>query len=110
MRSILKNTLASAAMLALGLATAPALAQTNGGFDDLSGDSNSNEVFGGSDVTLTDIMGNLRRADGLSSDQFNRQSDRNINEAATDFRRRQQEAIEAQQDAAVETPIVEEQL
>ena len=110
MTSILKNTLASVAGLALGLAAVPVLAQTNGGFDDLSGDANNNEVFGGSDVTLTDIMGNLRRADGLSSGEFSRKSDRNIDEAATDFRRRQQEALEAQQGAAVETPVVEDQL
>ena len=111
MASILKKAAASVTGLglALGLATSPAWAQTNGGFDDLSGDADSNEVFGGSGLSLTDIMGNLRRADSLSADEFGRKSDRNIDEAATDFRRRQQEALESEP-SAVETPVVEEQL
>ncbi|MEM6252755.1 MAG: hypothetical protein AAF821_07525 [Cyanobacteria bacterium P01_D01_bin.156] len=111
MKSILKYTLASVTGLgfALGLVTAPVMAQVNGGFDDLSGDVNSNEVFSGSDLSLTDIIGNLRRADGLSTGEFSRKSDRNINEAASDFRRRQQEAIDAQP-SVTDTPVVEEQL
>lgn len=111
MTSILRQTLASVTGLglALGLAAVPAMAQ-NGGFDDLSGDVNGNEVFSGSDVTLTDIMGGLNRADALSPGEFSQKSDRNIDEAATDFHRRQQEAIEAQQGTAVETPVAEEQL
>ncbi|MEM7793173.1 MAG: hypothetical protein AAF579_01810 [Cyanobacteria bacterium P01_C01_bin.118] len=111
MASTFKNMLASSLVLLFGLATAPALAQTNGGFDDLSGDADSNEVFGGSGVSLTDIMGNLRRADGISAGEYSQRSDRNIDEAAEDFRQRQQEALEAQQGtAASETPVVEEQL
>ena len=111
MASIFKNTLASITGLGLvlGLATAPALAQSTGGFDDLSGDADNNEVFSGSGVSLTDLLGNVRRADGMNSDEFNRKTDRNIDEAAADFRQRQQEALEAQQGAAVETPVVEEQ-
>ena len=110
MTSIFKATLASSLGLILGLATAPALAQTNGGFDDLSGDADSNEVFSGSGISLTDIMGNLRRADGLSSDEFDQKSDQNIDEAAADFRQRQQEALDSNSGAAVATPEFEEQL
>lgn len=111
MISIFKDILASVTGLSmvLGLATVPALAQTNAGFDDLSGDADSNEVFSGSGVSLTDLIGNTRRADGLSTGEFSQKSDRNIDEAATDFRRRQQEALDAQQGATV-TPVVEEQL
>lgn len=111
MTSILKHTLASVTGLglALGLVTAPALAQT-GGFENLGGDADSNEVFSGSGLSLGDIMTNLRRADGLSFGEFNTRSDRNIDQAATDFRRRQQEAMETQQGTAVETPADEEQL
>ena len=112
MASILKSALASVTGLGLvlGLAAVPAMAQTSGGFDDLSGDADSNEVFGGSGVSLTDIMGYLRRADGLNTDEFSRKSDRNIDEAAADFHQRQREALEAQQGAAIETPEFEEQL
>ncbi|MEO0432993.1 MAG: hypothetical protein AAF151_15005 [Cyanobacteria bacterium J06656_5] len=106
MARILKNALASITGLglALGLAAVPALAQTNGGFDDLSGDADNNEVFGGSGVSLTDLMSNARRADGLSSDEFSRKSDRNIDSAAADFRQRQQEALDAEPGAAASTP------
>ena len=110
MASIFKTTLASGLGLILGLATAPALAQTNGGFDDLSGDADSNEVFSGSGLSLTDIMGGLGRADALSSGEFNQKTDRNIDEAAADFRQRQQEAIDSAPGAAVATPEFEEQL
>ena len=96
--------------LILGLTTAPALAQTTGGFEEHSGDADSNEIFGGSGVSITDIMGNIRRSDGLSSDEFSRKSDRNIDEAAADFQRRQQEALDAQQGAAVENPLPEEEI
>ncbi|MEO0868825.1 MAG: hypothetical protein AAFY17_10325 [Cyanobacteria bacterium J06642_11] len=111
MISIHKQALASVTGLglALGLAAAPAMAQT-GGFDDLSGDVNGNEIFSGSDLTLTDIMGNIGRADAITPGEFNQRSDRNIDEAASDFHRRQQEAIEAQQGTAVETPVLEEQI
>ncbi len=111
MASIFKHTLASVTGLGLilGLATAPAWAQINGGFEDHSGDSDSNEVFGGSGVTLTDLMRNASRARGISSDEFNRQSDRNIDEAAADFRQRQQESLEAEQ-GAIATPDLEEQI
>ncbi|MEL6332139.1 MAG: hypothetical protein AAFU84_07020 [Cyanobacteria bacterium J06633_23] len=106
MARILKNALASITGLglALSLAAVPALAQTNGGFDDLSGDADNNEVFGGSGVSLTDLMSNARRADGLSSDEFSRKTDRNIDSAAADFRQRQQEALEAEQGTAVTAP------
>ena len=110
MASIIKKTLAYGLGVILGLATAPALAQTNGGFDDLSGDADNNEVFSGSGISLTDIMGNIRRADGLSSGEFSEQSDRNIDEAADDFRQRQQDALEAQQGTATETPEFGDQL
>lgn len=112
MANILKNTLASITGLGLvlGLATAPAVAQTSGGFEDLSGDSDNNEVFGGSGVSLTDLLSNARRADGLSADEFNRKTDRNIDEAAADFHQRQQEAIEAEQSATTETPEPGDQL
>ena len=113
MASIFKNALASITGLGLvlGLATVPVLAQTtNDGFDDLNGDANSNEVFSGSGVSLTDLMRNARRADGLSAGEFDQRSDRNIDEAAADFRQRQQAALEAQQGAAVETPEFEEEL
>ncbi|NEP54254.1 MAG: hypothetical protein F6K65_37900 [Moorea sp. SIO3C2] len=111
MASILKNTLAAVAGLGLAVsfASAPALAQTppastnNAGFSN-SGDSNSNEVFSGSGLSLTDLMSNARRADGLSSDEFWNQSDRNIDSAAADFRRRQQEAIDGQSGSATEAP------
>ena len=110
MASIIKKTLAYGLGLTLGLAAAPALAKTNGGFDDLSGDADNNEVFSGSGISLTDIMGNIRRADGLSSGEFSEQSDRNIDEAADDFRQRQQDALEAQQGTATETPEFGDQL
>ena len=112
MASILKSTLASVTGLGvlLGLTAVPALAQSNAGFDDLSGDASNNEVFSGSGVSLTDLMSNTRRADGLSSDEFVRKTDQNIGEAATEFRLRQQEALEADQGSAVETPEFEEQL
>ncbi len=112
MASILKNVLASVTGLGLvlGLATVPVLAQTNGGFDDLSGDAANDEVFDGSGLSLTDLMTNVRRSQGLSSDEFSRQSDRNIDEAAADFRQRQQQVLEAEQGAAVETPDFGEQL
>ncbi|NEQ55559.1 MAG: hypothetical protein F6K11_36505 [Leptolyngbya sp. SIO3F4] len=111
MASIFRNVLASVTGLGLvlGLANAPALAQANdGGFNNHSGDADSNEVFSGSGVSITDIMGNIRNSDGLSSDEFSRKSDRNIDEAAADFQQRQREALEAQQGTAVETPVVEE--
>ena len=106
MARILKNALTSITGLGLvlGLAATPALAQSNGGFDDLNGDADSNEVFGGSGLSITDLMTNARRADGLSSDEFSRKSDRNIDRAAEDFRQRQQEALETEAGAAVETP------
>ena len=112
MASIFKTTLASLTGLglALGLATVPALAQANGGFEGQSGDADSNEVFGGSGVSITDIMGNIRRADGLSPGEYRQRSDRNIDEAAEDFRQRQQEALEVQQSGAVEAPVDEAQL
>ena len=110
MASLIKKTLAYGLGLTLGLMAAPALAETTGGFDDLSGDADSNEVFSGSGVSLTDIMGNLRRADGLSSGDFSEKTDRDIDEAAADFRQRQQDAIDAQQGAAVETPEFGDQL
>ncbi len=111
MASILKNVCASVTGLGLvlGLVTVPALAQTNDGFEDLGGDTDSNEVFGGSGLSLTDLMNNARRSQGLSSDEFNRQSDRNIDEAAADFRQRQQDALEAES-GAVATPDFEEEL
>lgn len=107
MASIFKTILASVTGLglALGLATVPALAQSNGGFDDLSGDADSNEVFGGSGVSITDIMGNIRRSQGISQGEYSQRSDRNIDEAAEDFRQRQQETLDAQQGGAVETPV-----
>lgn len=110
MASILKTTLASITGLglALGLTTVPALAQTNGGFEDLSGDADNNEVFSGSGVSLTDLLSNARRANGMSSDEFNRKTDRNIDQAAADFHQRQQAALEAEQGAAVETSEFEE--
>ena len=74
MTSIFKTTLASSLGLLLGLATAPALAQTNGGFDDLSGDADSNEVFSGRGLSLTDNKGHKRRASGLRSDGVHKQS------------------------------------
>lgn len=110
MASISKTTLASSLALLLGLLAAPALAQTNGGFDDLSGDADSNEVFGGSGVSLTDLMGNIRRSGGITQGEYSQRSDRNIDEATEDFRQRQQEALEVQEGTAVETPVVEEQL
>ena len=113
MANILRHLLASVTGLglALSLAAVPVLAQTNGGFDDLSGDTDSNEVFGGSGLSLTDLMSNARRSQGLSSDEFNRQSDRNIDEAAADFRQRQQQTIETNQGtAATETPEFGDQL
>jgi hypothetical protein len=113
MASIIKNTLASVMGLGLvlGVATVPALAQTNNGFEDFSGDSNSSEVFGGSGVSLTDLLSNARRSDGLSQGEFNQKTDSDIEDAAADFRQRQQDAIGAQQGAAVETPAaVEDQL
>ncbi|ESA36395.1 hypothetical protein N836_00545 [Leptolyngbya sp. Heron Island J] len=112
MASIFRNLLASVTGLglALGLAAVPVLAQTNGGFDDLSGESTNNEVFSGSGLSLTDLMNNARRSQGLDSAEFGRQSDQNIDEAAADFRQRQQEALEADQGAAaVETPEFEGQ-
>ncbi|MEM1252679.1 MAG: hypothetical protein AAGI69_09610 [Cyanobacteria bacterium P01_H01_bin.21] len=96
--------------LSLSLAAVPVLAQTSDGFDDLGGDADSNEVFGGSGLSLTDLMSNVRRSQGLNSDEFSQQSDRNIDEAAADFRQRQQQVIEPGQGAAVETPDFEEQL
>lgn len=112
MESILKTILASVTGLGLvlGLATSAALAQTNGGFEDLSGDADNNEVFSGSGVSLTDLLSNARRADGLSADEFNRKTDRNIDRAAADFHQRQQAALEAEQGAAVETPELEEDI
>lgn len=109
MANILNNALASITGLGLvlGLATVPALAQTNDGFDNHSGDANSNEVFSGSGVSLTDLMRNVRRADGLNAGEFSRQTDRNIDSAAADFRQRQQAALEAQQGNGVETPEVD---
>lgn len=111
MASILKTTLASVTGLGLvlGLTMAPTLAQTNGGFDDLSGDADNNEVFSGSGVSLTDLIGNVRRADSMSSDEFSRKTDRNIDQAAADFHQRQQAAIEAEQGATVEPSEFEEQ-
>ncbi|MDV3348724.1 hypothetical protein D0962_29790 [Leptolyngbyaceae cyanobacterium CCMR0082] len=112
MASILKNVFASVIGLGLvlGFATVPALAQSNGGFEDLSGDSDNNEVFGGSGVSLTDLLSNARRADGLSQGEFSQKTDRDIDEAAADFRQRQQEAIGTQQGGVVGTPELEEQL
>lgn len=112
MASILRNLLASVTGLGLAfsLTAVPVLAQSNGGFDDLSGDAANDEVFSGSGLSLTDLMSNVRRSQGLSSDEFGRQSDRNIDEAAADFRQRQQEALEANPGAAaVETPEFGEQ-
>ena len=112
MASIFRNLLASVTGLGLafGLAAVPVLAQTNGGFDDLSGESANDEVFNGSGLSLTDLMTNVRRSQGLSSDEFGRQSDRNIDEAAADFRQRQQDALGADQGAAaVEAPEFGEQ-
>ncbi len=112
MASIFKNALASVMGLGLilGVVTVPAFAQSNGEFDDLGGDADSNEVFGGSGVSLTDLLSNARRSDGLSQGEFEEKTDRNIDEAAADFHRRQQAALEAQQGAVTETPVVEEQL
>lgn len=112
MASIIKTALASVMGLGLtlGVATVPAFAQSNGGFDDLSGDSNSNEVFGGSDVTLTDLLHRSRRTDAVSRDEFGARADENIEEAAADLNQRRQNSLETQSGAAVETPEVEEQL
>ena len=113
MASILKSALASVMGLGLvlGCATVPSLAQPNGEFADLSGDSDSNEVFGGSGVSITDLLSNARRADSLSQIEFNQKTDSDIEDAAADFRQRQREALGAQQGAVVEPPAeVEDQL
>ncbi|MEA5465821.1 hypothetical protein [Leptothoe sp. PORK10 BA2] len=112
MARILKNPLTSITGLglALGLAAVPALAQSTGGFDDLSGEADNNEVFNGSGLSLTDLMSNARRANGLSSDEFSRKTDRNIDQATADFHRRQQAILEPGTEAAVETPELEQQL
>ena len=112
MANILKNLLAAVTGLglALSLSAVPVLAQTSDGFDDLSGEADSNEIFGGSGLSLTDLMRNAQRSQGLNSDEFSQQSDRNIDEAAADFRQRQQQVLEPGQGAAVDTPDFEEQL
>ena len=112
MANILKNLIAAVTGLGLSLsfAAVPVLAQTSDGFDDLGGDADSNEVFGGSGLSLTDLMSNVRRSQGLNSDEFSQQSDRNIDEAAADFRQRQQDALGTDQGAAaVEAPEFGEQ-
>lgn len=109
MASTLKTLLISTAGLGLtlGLATIPAFAQSNDGFSDLSGDADSNEVFGGSGVSLSDLINAAGRSDGLDPGEFNEKTGDDINDAAADFRQRQQEAFEAQQGAGVDAPDVD---
>ena len=78
--------------LFLSLASLPAAAQIDGGFDDLSGDADSNEIFSGSGVSLGDLINRTSRGGGMTSGDFSKKTDRNISEAAADFHRRSQEA------------------
>lgn len=99
----------------LGLAiasamAAPSMAQTND--DDVYQDNESSSILGGDEnFNPFDLIHNSRLNNGRNAEQFQKESDRNIDNAAADYRQnlldyfRQQQAETAAETANTETPV-----